>query len=106
MKDKPSKILVAGFFYLNERGDPDLKDIFVHAWRNIYRNGKDQLGKKNYVAFEPYTQWVHARACELKMPCPLERPSQPFIIKSSSTIPIENREEFQEILGKIESKLT
>jgi hypothetical protein len=101
MADKLDNLLLSGFFYLNDEESSGLKDRIIHAWRNIHRKGKYRLGRKNCVAFEPYTQWVCARASELKMPYALEKPSFPYAITSSSTIPIENREEFQEILARL-----
>ncbi|XP_050889168.1 uncharacterized protein LOC127094371 [Lathyrus oleraceus] len=101
MVDKPDNLLLSGFFYLNEEESSGLKERIIHAWHNIHRKGKDRLGRKNCVAFEPYTQWVCARASEFKMPYALEKPSFPFAITSSSTIPIENREEFQEVLDRL-----
>ncbi|XP_050875917.1 uncharacterized protein LOC127079576 [Lathyrus oleraceus] len=101
MVDKPDNLLLSGIFYLNEEESSGLKDRIIHAWRNIHRKGKDRLGRNNCVAFEPYTQWVCARASEFKMPYALEKPSFPFAITSSSTIPIENREEFQEVLDRL-----
>ncbi|XP_050909338.1 uncharacterized protein LOC127123126 [Lathyrus oleraceus] len=101
MANKPDNLLLSGFFYLNDEESSGLKDRIIYAWRNIHRKGKDRLGRKNCVAFEPYTRWVCARANELKMPYALERPSFPYAITSSSTIPIENREEFQEILDRL-----
>ncbi|XP_050876220.1 uncharacterized protein LOC127079912 [Lathyrus oleraceus] len=95
------KGIYIGFFYLNKEESSGLKDRIIHAWHNIHRKGKNRLGRKNCVAFEPYTQWVCARASELKMPYALEKPSFPYAITSSSTIPIENREEFQEILARL-----
>ncbi|XP_050889279.1 uncharacterized protein LOC127094495 [Lathyrus oleraceus] len=91
MVDKPDNLLLSGFFYLNEEESSGLKDRIIHAWRNIHRKGKDQLGRKNYVAFEPYTQWVCAKASEFKMPYTLEKPLFPFAVTSSSAIPIEKR---------------
>ncbi|MCI67841.1 hypothetical protein A2U01_0089100, partial [Trifolium medium] len=68
MRDKPNNILLAGVFYRNEEGNLDMRDRFVRAWNNVHRKGKDQLGKRLGIAFEPYTQWVVARAAKLKMP--------------------------------------
>ncbi|XP_050878584.1 uncharacterized protein LOC127082391 [Lathyrus oleraceus] len=101
MTDKPDNLLLSGFFYLNEEESSGLKDRIIHVWRNIHRKGKDRLGRKNCVDFDPYTQWVCARASEFKMPYALEKPSFPFAITSSSTIPIENRQEFQEVLDRL-----
>ncbi|XP_050897819.1 uncharacterized protein LOC127104691 [Lathyrus oleraceus] len=74
MEDKPDNLLLSGFFYHNEEESSDLKDRIIHAWRNIHWKGKGQLGRKNCVAFEPYTQWVYVRASELKMPYASEKP--------------------------------
>ncbi|XP_050895220.1 uncharacterized protein LOC127101822 [Lathyrus oleraceus] len=101
MADKPDNLLLSGFFYLNKEESFSLKDRIIHAWRNIHKKGKDRLGRNNCVAFEPYTQWVCARDSELKIPYAPENPSFPYVITSSSTIPIENREEFQEILARL-----
>ncbi|XP_050895746.1 uncharacterized protein LOC127102417 [Lathyrus oleraceus] len=101
MANKPDNLLLSGFFYLNDEESSSLKDIIIHAWRNIHRKGKDRLGINNCVAFEPYTQWVCARTRELKMPYALEKPSFPYAITSSYTIPIENMEEFEEILDRL-----
>ncbi|XP_050878241.1 uncharacterized protein LOC127082062 [Lathyrus oleraceus] len=101
MADKPDNLLLSGFFYLNEEESSGLKDKIIHAWRNIHRKGKDRLGRKNYVTFELYTQWVCARASELKMPYALDKTSFPYVITSSYTIPIDNMKEFQEILAKL-----
>ncbi|XP_050908683.1 uncharacterized protein LOC127122385 [Lathyrus oleraceus] len=101
MAAKPDNLLLSGFFHLNDEESFGLKDRIIHAWRNIHRKGKDRLGRKNCVAFEPYTQWVCARSSELKMPYALEKTSSPFAITSSSTIPIENKEEFQEVLDRL-----
>lgn len=100
MVDKPDNLLLSGFFYLNEEESSDLKDRIIHAWRDIHKKGQDRLGRKDCVSFEPYTQWVCARASEFKIPYALEKPSFPFAITSSSTIPIENREDFQEVLDR------
>ncbi|XP_050878332.1 uncharacterized protein LOC127082152 [Lathyrus oleraceus] len=101
MADKLDNLLLSGFFYLNEEESFCLKDRIIHAWRNIHRKGKYRLGRKNCVAFEPYTQWVCARASELKMPYAPKKPLFPYAIILSSTIPIKNREEFQEILDRL-----
>lgn len=41
MADKPDNLLLSGFFYLNDEESFGLKDIIIHAWRNIHRKGKD-----------------------------------------------------------------
>ncbi|XP_050896200.1 uncharacterized protein LOC127102928 [Lathyrus oleraceus] len=80
MEDKPDNLLLSGFFYLNKEESSGFKDRIIHAWSNIHKKGKGRLGRENYVAFEPYTQWVCARASELEMPCAPENPSFPYAI--------------------------
>ncbi|MCI58745.1 hypothetical protein A2U01_0080000, partial [Trifolium medium] len=60
--------------------------------------GKDQLGKRLGIAFEPYTQWVIARATKLKMPYRLEKPL-PSVATPPS--PIKKKKEFQEVLARM-----
>ena len=68
MEDKTNNILLSGFFYLNEDDNLDFKAEIMDAWWKIHVKGKDQLGKKDCITFKPFTQWVHDRACKLKMP--------------------------------------
>ena len=91
IEDKPNIIMLSGFFYLNEEDNLDLKEEIMDAWWKIHVKGKDQLGKKDCIAFKPFTQWVYGRACKLKMPYLLEKPFQPLLAPSSSIIPIEKR---------------
>ncbi|KAI5420237.1 hypothetical protein KIW84_044144 [Lathyrus oleraceus] len=46
----------------------------VHAWHNVHRKGRSELGPCNSVALEAYTSWVKKRALELKMSYACERP--------------------------------
>jgi hypothetical protein len=54
----------------------------VHAWHNIHRKGKSELGLKNYVALEPSISWVKKREKEFKMPYAYEKPMSLVVVKS------------------------
>ena len=68
MKEKPNNILLSCLFYLDEENNLDLKEEIVDAWCKIHRKSKDHLGKKHCINFNPFSKWVHGRACRLKMP--------------------------------------
>lgn len=72
MKDKPRNILLEGFFIQEGVDNKVLKEKIIHAWHKIHRKGKGELGNKDFVALEPYTQWVQARVSNIKMPYPPE----------------------------------
>jgi hypothetical protein len=105
MRDKPENILLAGVFYRNEEGNPDMRARFVRAWHTVHKKEKNQLGKKLCIVSEPYTQWVIARAAKLGMPYHLKKspPSAATSSTPSSTpsIPFENKEEFHELLARM-----
>lgn len=101
MKDKPNIIWLASFFYLNEEGNQGLRDTIMNVWRNIHKKDKEQLGRKGCVALEPYTKWVCARACSLKMPCPPEEHYFPVATPSSPLVLTKSREDIQEGLDKM-----
>ncbi|KAI5396414.1 hypothetical protein KIW84_062578 [Lathyrus oleraceus] len=55
MKDKPNNTLLEGLIFQEGNGTQGLKARIVHAWHNIHRKGKGELGLKNCVALESYT---------------------------------------------------
>ncbi|KAI5407093.1 hypothetical protein KIW84_053375 [Lathyrus oleraceus] len=70
LKDKPNKTLLKGIFYQEGKDPQHLKQKIVHAWHNVHRKGRYELGLCNCVALDAYTLWVKKRALELKMPYP------------------------------------
>jgi hypothetical protein len=101
MRDKPDNILLAGVFYHDEGEGLDMRARFVRAWHTIQRKENNQLGKKLCVAFEPYTQWVISRAAKLGMPYHPKKSPPSAATSSSPSIPVENKEEFQELLARM-----
>lgn len=55
MKDKPNNILMEGLI-IKDRYDinKELKESIVLSWNKIHRKGREDLGRKNCVAFERY----------------------------------------------------
>ena len=89
MKDKPNNILLEGLFFKEGKDTQGLKERMVHAWHNIHRKGKGELGLRNCVALEPYTCWVKEKAKEFKMPYAYEKPMS-LVVTKPLTIPIDS----------------
>lgn len=103
MKDKPLNILLEGFFLRDSEEDPALKKRIVRAWHNVHRKGRIELGKKDCTTYEPYIQWVRARAIQLKMPYPHHDPIEPLPLKTSF-LPLDNKEELKATLEKVKQE--
>ncbi|KAI5421082.1 hypothetical protein KIW84_044792 [Lathyrus oleraceus] len=80
-----------------------MKQKIVHAWHNVHRKGRSELGPCNCVAFEAYTLWVKKRALELKMPYPSERPMS-MVVADPLTLPNQDVEELEDALIKMKQE--
>ncbi|KAI5390832.1 hypothetical protein KIW84_075931 [Lathyrus oleraceus] len=58
----------------------------VRAWRKIHKKGRSELGPKNCITLESYTDWVRKRASEYLMPYDYPRPT-PLVVAGPSTLP-------------------
>ena len=104
MKDKPNNIHLSGYFLQEGKYHKLAKEEIERAWRHVNRKGRDILGHIGVVSLETYLQWVHVRACVLKMPYYPEKPLFPIATSSSTAIPIENMKEYRENLARMESE--
>ena len=75
----------------------------VHAWHNVHRKGRSELGLCNCVALEAYTLWVEKRDLELKMPYPCERPMS-MVMVEPLTLPNQDIEELEDALAKMKQE--
>ncbi|GAU47885.1 hypothetical protein TSUD_404570 [Trifolium subterraneum] len=98
MRDRPESVLLTGIFYSNEEGSQYMRKEFARAWYDVHGEGKNQLGRKLGIVSEDYTEWVISRAIERGMPYSFEKSSSVDV--SSSVIPFETIDEFQELLTK------
>ncbi|KAI5404187.1 hypothetical protein KIW84_051361 [Lathyrus oleraceus] len=73
--------------FFQEGKDPQgLKARMVRAWRKVHKKGRSELGPKNCIALEPYTDWVRKRASEYLMPYDYPRLT-PLVVAGPSTLP-------------------
>ncbi|KAI5444306.1 hypothetical protein KIW84_012804 [Lathyrus oleraceus] len=103
LKDKPNNVQLEGMFYQEGKNPQNLKSIMVHAWHNVHRKGRVELGLYNCVALEPYTSWVKNKALELKMLYACERPMFMVVVKPS-TLPNQDIEELEDTLAKMKQE--
>ena len=75
----------------------------MHAWHNMHRKGRSELGPRNCVALEAYTLWVKKRALELKMPYTCERPMS-MVVVEPLTLPNQDVEESEDALVKMKQE--
>lgn len=66
--DKPGNLLEEGLFFMNEKDEQGLRKRILHAWHNIRRKGREELGNKDCVAKEAFEKWMTSKAIELKIP--------------------------------------
>jgi hypothetical protein len=103
LRDKPNNTLLEGLFYQEGKDPQHLKQKIVHAWHNVHRKGRSELGPCNCVALEAYTLWVKKRALELKMPYPCERPMS-MVVVEPLTLPNQDVEELEDALAKMKQE--
>ena len=97
-------MLLEGLFYQEGKDPQHLKQKIVHAWHNVHRKGRSELGPCNCVALEAYTLWVKKRALELKMPYPCERPMS-MVVVEPLTLPNQDVEELEDALAKMKQEI-
>lgn len=100
MNNKPNNILLEGSFIQEGVDNKVLKEKIVHARCKIHKKGNDELGNKDYVALEPYTQRVKARVVKIKIPYLLEEPMFPKVI-GPTPIPVEDLKGLQVALARM-----
>ena len=83
MTDRPLSILLEGLFLRDSEDDLVLKKRVVRSWHKVHRKGRFELGRKDCTSYEPYLQWVRARAVQLKMPYPRQDPIIPTPLRAT-----------------------
>ncbi|KAI5421071.1 hypothetical protein KIW84_044781 [Lathyrus oleraceus] len=97
LRDKPNNTFLEGLFYQEGKDPQHLKHKIVHAWHNMHRKGRSELGPCNCVDLEAYTIWVKKRALELKMLYACERLMSTVVDEPSTLLnqDVEKHEELQ-----------
>ncbi|KAI5425578.1 hypothetical protein KIW84_031403 [Lathyrus oleraceus] len=103
LRDNPNNTLLEGLFYQEGKDPQHLKQKIVHAWHNVHRKGRFELGPCNCVALEAYTLWVKKRDMKLKMPYPCERPMS-MVVVVPLTLPNKDVEELEDALAKMKQE--
>ncbi|KAI5388226.1 hypothetical protein KIW84_074062 [Lathyrus oleraceus] len=103
VRDKPNNNQLEGLFYQEGKDPQHLKQKMIHAWHNVHRKGRSELGPCNCVALVAYTLWVKKRALELKMSYACEIPMS-MVVVEPLTLPNQDVEELEDALAKIKQE--
>jgi len=103
LREKPNNTQLEGLFYQEGKDLQHSKQRMIHAWHNVHRKGRSELGPYNCVALEAYTIWVKKRVVELKMPYACERPMS-LVMVEPSTLPNQDVEELEDALSKMKQE--
>lgn len=77
-----------------------LKKRVVRSWQKVHRKGRFELGRKDCTSYEPYLQWVRARAVQLKMPYPRQDPIIPTPLRATY-LPPDDVEKLQAVVESV-----
>ncbi|KAI5436177.1 hypothetical protein KIW84_022584 [Lathyrus oleraceus] len=86
LRDKPNNTQLEGLFYQEGKDPQHLKKRMIHAWHNVHKKGRSELGPCKCVALEAYTIWVKNRALEMKMLYACERPMSMVMAEASTPL--------------------
>ncbi|XP_050897656.1 uncharacterized protein LOC127104515 [Lathyrus oleraceus] len=85
LKDKS---IQESLFY-NVNNDVEMMKKAAKAWNHISCKGKELFGKKDYVAYPPYADWIKERVQTVLFPFPMENPLYPQEPDHSNFVPRE-----------------
>ncbi|XP_050919447.1 uncharacterized protein LOC127136991 [Lathyrus oleraceus] len=103
MLDKPNSEQLEEFILYEGVDNSDFQKRIIRAWREIRRQGRAELGKKNYIAKEAYAQWVKERVKEYLLPFPYE-PSMTIKHVEPVVVPISEVDKIKEIIKVLEKE--
>lgn len=103
MVDKPNSELLEEFVLYEGVDNSEFQKRIVRARGDTHFHGRAELGKKNCIVKEAYTQWVKERVKEFLLPFPFE-PS--MIIKSVEPVvaPISEVDKLNGIIKALEKE--
>lgn len=95
LKDKPEDSLLEDFVLAEGDDDPELLKRIRRTWGKVHLIVKKELGKKNCIAMEPYTDWVKEGVKIVKLSYPWEpsislKPHRPSIVHVSGVDKIKD----------------
>ncbi|XP_050914954.1 uncharacterized protein LOC127129888 [Lathyrus oleraceus] len=73
----PEDKSIQEYLFYNVTDDVEMMKKVVKAWNHISCKGKEFFGKKDCIAYPPYTYWIKERVQTVLLPFPIEKPLYP-----------------------------
>ncbi|XP_050915749.1 uncharacterized protein LOC127130831 [Lathyrus oleraceus] len=101
--DKPDLESLKGFVLYEGVEEPELIKEIVKAWRSIFPQGREEMGKKNCITKEAYTSWVKSRVSEVLLSFPPE-PSMNLQPPEPENQPNSEVDELKKVIKTLEKE--
>ncbi|XP_058761308.1 uncharacterized protein LOC131634687 [Vicia villosa] len=89
LKDKPRSLYLSAEYFHYDSDKEKKRDLFIKAWMKVKKVGAKDIGRRNYMPWDPYFQWVYDRVMEFGMPYPSDTPIVPRVAPPAAPIAFE-----------------
>ncbi|XP_058777115.1 uncharacterized protein LOC131651469 [Vicia villosa] len=89
LKDKPRSLYLSAKYFHYDSDKEKKRDLFIKAWMKVKKVGAKDIGRRNYMPWDPYFQWVYDRVMEFGMPYPSDTPIVPRVAPPAAPIAFE-----------------
>ncbi|XP_058726235.1 uncharacterized protein LOC131597561 [Vicia villosa] len=89
LKDKPRSLYLSSEYFSYDSDKLKKRDLFIKAWSNVKKVGAKDIGRRNYMPWDPYFQWVYDRVMDFGMPYPSDTPIVPRIAPPAVPVTFE-----------------
>ncbi|XP_058768965.1 uncharacterized protein LOC131642763 [Vicia villosa] len=89
LKDKPRSLYLSSEYFSYNSNKAKKRDLFIKAWSKVKKVGAKDIGRRNYMPWDPYFRWVYDRVMEFGMPYPSDTPIVPRIAPPAVTVAFE-----------------
>ncbi|XP_058725704.1 uncharacterized protein LOC131596997 [Vicia villosa] len=89
LKDKPRSLYLSSEYFSYDSDKSKKRDLSIKAWSKVKKVGAKDIGRRNYMPWDPYFQWVYDRVLEFGMPYPSDTPIVPKVAPPAVPIAFE-----------------
>ncbi|XP_058747166.1 uncharacterized protein LOC131620172 [Vicia villosa] len=89
LKDKPRSLYLSSEYFSYDSDKSKKRDLFIKAWSKVKKVGAKDIGRRNYMPWDPYFQWVYDRVMEFGMPYPSNTPIVPRVAPPAVPVAFE-----------------
>ncbi|XP_058750390.1 uncharacterized protein LOC131623396 [Vicia villosa] len=89
LKDKPRSLYLSAEYFDYDSDKEKKRDLFIKAWLKVKKVGAKDIGRRNYMPWDLYFQWIYDRVMEFGMPYPSDTPIVPRIAPPAAPVTFE-----------------